>query len=69
MLDEIYSLVLEALYKEIELHEDFVGGVATPLGAGPKGKVNYRDSDDKTTKSKKTKKRKNSVQYHLNKKN
>lgn len=66
MNDDLYYLVLEALLDEAEINEfssvGAIGGVATPLGAGPSGKVKYRSGKSKSnsaynkkTKSKKTK--------------
>ena len=65
MLEEIYYEVIKKLINEAELNEfstmggGAVGGVATPLGAGPSGKVEYADSDatDKKHRSKKAKKK------------
>lgn len=73
--EQIYQLVLERLIEEAELNEfstaGAIGGVATPLGAGPSGRVEYKDSDatDKQHRSKKKKKTKNylnkSPQHYL----
>ena len=68
MNDDLYFLVLEALLDEAEINEfsgvGAIGGVATPLGAGPSGKVKYRSGKSKSnsaykkkSKSKKSTKR------------
>ena len=74
MEKEIYYLVLERLMNEFS-GVGAIGGVSTPLGAGPSGKVTYRSGDAKSdsaykrkTKKKRTKKSKSknrSVQYYL----
>ena len=64
MNKNLYYLVLETLLDEAELNEfsgvGAIGGVATPLGSGPTGKVKYRSGSSKSDsaykkKSKKTK--------------
>tara|TARA_B100000427_G_C15457468_1_gene572504 strand:- start:734 stop:1033 length:300 start_codon:yes stop_codon:yes gene_type:complete len=83
--NDLYYLVLESLIEEAELNEfstmsgGAVGISAVPLGAGPRGRVTYRDGNDKSDsaykekpkKSKKKKKRRKkktytrSVQHYL----
>ena len=64
MKNDLYYLVLEALLDEAELNEfsgaGAIGGVATPLGSGPSGKVVYRSgkSSSKSAYKSKTKKKK-----------
>ena len=69
--NNLYYLVLESLIEEAELNEfstmggGAVGGVSVPLGAGPRGRVTYRDGNDKSDsaykeKTKKSKKKKKS---------
>lgn len=72
MEQEIYYLVLERLVQEFS-GVGAIGGVVTPLGAGPTGKVKYRSGNAKSDsaykrKKKRTKKSKSknrSVQYYL----
>jgi|TARA_B100001063_G_scaffold211651_1_gene210101 hypothetical protein len=71
MEQELYYLVLERLMQEFS-GVGAIGGVATPLGTGPSGKVKYRSGKAKSNSAYKTKKRtkksksKNrSVQYYL----
>lgn len=61
---DLYKLILEELLDEAEINEfsgvGSIGGVATPLGAGPSGKVKYRSGSSKSDsaykkRSKKTK--------------
>jgi hypothetical protein len=63
MNSDLYYLVLEALLDEAEINEfsgvGAIGGVATPLGAGPSGKVKYRSGKSKSDSAYK-KKRKSS---------
>ena len=83
--NDLYCLVLEAILEEAEVNEastmagGAVGGVSVPLGAGPSGRVTYRDGNDKSNaaltqrkpkpKKKKGKKKKKvytrSVQHYL----
>ena len=78
MNSDLYYLILEALLDEAELNEfssmggGAVGGVATPLGAGPSGKVVYRDGNSKSdaaykkkSKSKKKSKKSRSPSWYL----
>ena len=82
--NDLYYLVLESLIEEAELNEfstmggGAVGGVSVPLGAGPRGRVTYRDGNDtsdsaykekpKTSKKKKKSRKKKtynkSVQHY-----
>ena len=74
MEQELYYLVLERLVQEFS-GVSSIGGVATPLGTGPTGKVKYRSGNAKSdaaykrkTRKKRTKKSKSknrSVQYYL----
>ena len=74
MDQELYCLVLDRLVQEFS-GVGAIGGVATPLGAGPTGRVKYRSGNSKSdsaykrkTKKKRTKKSKSknrSVQYYL----
>ena len=72
MEQEIYCLVLERLVQEFS-GVGAIGGVVTPLGAGPTGRVKYRSGKAKSDsaykrKKKRTKKSKSknrSVQYYL----
>jgi hypothetical protein len=74
MLDDIYSKVLDAIIKEMStMAGGAVGGVATPLGSGPKagskGERIYKKSTatDKKhrSKGKKKKTKAKSVQWYL----
>ena len=62
--NDLYYLVLESLIEEAELNEfstmggGAVGGVAVPLGAGPRGRVTYRDGNDKSDSAYKEKPKK-----------
>ena len=68
MNSDLYCLILEDLLDEAELNEfstmagGAVGGVVTPLGAGPSGRVKYRSgkskSDSAYKKKRKSKKKK-----------
>ena len=51
MEQEIYYLVLERLVQEFS-GVGAIGGVATPLGAGPTGRVKYRSGNAKSEKQK-----------------
>ena len=74
MEQELYCLVLERLVQEFS-GVGAIGGVVTPLGAGPTGRVKYRSGKSKSdsaykrkTRKKRTKKSKTknrSVQYYL----
>ena len=63
MNSEIYYRVINRLVLESELNEfsvaGAIGGVATPLGTGPSGSVEYADSDatDKKHRKKSSKKK------------
>tara|TARA_B100000212_G_scaffold296362_1_gene239692 strand:- start:1336 stop:1776 length:441 start_codon:yes stop_codon:yes gene_type:complete len=61
MNSDLYCLVLETLLEEAELNEfsgvGAIGGVATPLGAGPSGRVSYRDGNSKSNSAYKKKKK------------
>ena len=72
MNNDFYLEVLSRILEEAESLEEFsgagaIGGVATPLGAGPTGKVQYKDSKatDKKYRNKSKKKKNKSVQYYL----
>jgi hypothetical protein len=70
MNDLLYCLVLEKLLEETNINEfsgvGAIGGVATPLGAGPSGKVSYKDENSKSDSSYKKKKKKvKSPSWHL----
>ena len=64
MNQEIYCLILERILEEVQLKEfstmagGAVGGVATPLGAGPSGDVVYKDEKSTDKKHRKTSKKK-----------
>ena len=64
MNKDLYCLILEALLDEAELNEfssmggGAVGGVVTPLGAGPSGTVEYRDGNSKSDAAYKKKSKK-----------
>ena len=59
---DLYCLVLEKLLDEAEINEfsgvGAIGGVATPLGAGPSGKVKYRSGKSKSNAAYKKKRKK-----------
>ena len=71
-IEDVYYNVLNELI-ESDLNEfstmggGAVGGVSTPLGAGPRGKVKYRKGTDKSDSAYKKKKRKKtrSPSWHL----
>ena len=48
MEQELYCLVLEKLVQEFS-GAGAIGGVVTPLGTGPTGKVKYRSGKEKRT--------------------
>lgn len=62
MNTELYYLILEELLDEAELNEfsgvGAIGGVATPLGAGPSGKIKYRSGKSKSDSAYKKKNKK-----------
>ena len=62
MNTELYCLILEEILDEAELNEfsgvGAIGGVATPLGAGPSGKVKYRSGNSKSDSAYKKKNKK-----------
>jgi hypothetical protein len=74
MDNELYERVLERLLSEEDLQEfsgvGAIGGVATPLGSGPSGKVKYKSSKatDKKYRNKSKKKKNKSPQYYLSRK-
>jgi hypothetical protein len=74
MDNELYERVLERLLSEEDLQEfsgaGAIGGVATPLGAGPAGKIKYKSAKatDKQYRNKSKKKKNKSPQYYLRKK-
>ena len=75
MNNDFYLKVLDKIIEESESLEEFsgagaIGGVATPLGSGPSGKVRYKSSNanDKKYRNKSKKKKNKSVQYYLKKK-
>ena len=71
MNSDLYYLVLEALLDEAEINEfsgvGAIGGVATPLGSGPTGKVKYRSGKSKSDSAyeKKTKSKTKSPSFYL----
>ena len=62
MNGDLYYIVLEKLLDEAEINEfsgvGAIGGVATPLGAGPSGKVKYRSGKSKSNSAYKNKNKK-----------
>ncbi len=57
--NDLYLEILEKIY------EHMVGGVATPLGAGPSGNVEYAPETATDKKYRKRKKRNRSIQKVL----
>lgn len=75
MNNDFYLKVLNKIIEESESLEEFsgagaIGGVATPLGSGPSGKVRYKSSsaNDKKYRNKSKKKKNKTVQYYLRRK-
>ena len=75
MNNDFYLKVLNKIIEESEALEEFsgagaIGGVSTPLGSGPSGKVRYKSSkaSDKQYRNKSKKKKNKSPQYYLRKK-
>ena len=72
MSSDLYYLVLEKLLDEAEINEFSGAGaiamVATPLGAGPSGKVKYRSGKSKSNSAYKKKRKRSktkSPSYYL----